>query len=177
MDSKHERVSVRAFGEADLPQLVHHGNDIAVWRTLRDRFPYPYSEADARAWLDFVATAQPVTNFAIAYDDACVGGIGYLRRTDVERHSAEVGYWLGKEFWGRGIATTALSLFVAHVFETSDLIRLDATVFDTNPASARVLEKCGFRREGILRRAVVKDGRVLDSYLYSLLRDDRPPGS
>jgi [ribosomal protein S5]-alanine N-acetyltransferase len=164
--------TVREYRDSDLPSLRRHADDIEVWRTLRDRFPHPYTEAAAQQWLDFVATARPVTNFAIAVNDECIGGIGYTRRTDVDRLAAEIGYWVGRAYWGRGIATAALRVFVPHVFATTDLERVDALVFATNPASNRVLEKAGFLREGTLRRAIVKEGIVHDAALWATVRAD-----
>lgn len=164
------RVSVREFRAADLESIVRLGDDREVWRALRDRFPRPYTIDDARDWLDFVASQNPVTHFAIEVDGAFAGGIGYSRRGDVERLAAEIGYWLGRPYWGRGIATAALATLVPRIFETTDLVRLDALVFATNPASSRVLEKCGFAFEGTLRRAIVKDGEILDARLYAILR-------
>ena len=100
------------------------------------------------------------------------GGIGYTRHEDVERVSAEVWYWLGVSFWGRGIATAALQALSEHAFAThGELTRLYAVPFSWNPASARVLEKAGYRREAILRQSVIKDGQVLDQWMYALLRD------
>ena len=94
-------------------------------------------------------------------------------KTDVERIGAEVGYWLGRAFWGRGIATAALRLLTAHAFAADpELRRLWAVPFVTNVASARVLEKAGYTREGTLRQSAIKDGRVLDQFMYAILRDE-----
>ena len=99
------------------------------------------------------------------------GGIGYVLKTDVERVSAEVGYWLGHEYWGRGIATTAVRLLTRHAFERRpELRRLYATPFGNNPGSARVLEKAGYVREAVLRQSVIKDCQVLDQVVYACLR-------
>ncbi len=97
-------------------------------------------------------------------------------RTDVERIGAEVGYWLGRAFWNRGVATAALRLLTAHAFAADpELRRLWAVPFVTNIASARVLEKAGYTREGTLRQSAIKDGRVLDQWMYAILRTDIGP--
>src|SRR4051812_27235955 len=97
--------AIRSWRAGDVDALVCHANDREVWITLRDRFPHPYTAADAHAWLRLVAETTPETNFAIAVDGEAIGGVGIALNGDVHRRSAEIGYWLGKRFWGRGIAT------------------------------------------------------------------------
>lgn len=161
---------VRPFVAADAAALIRHANNRAVWLTLRDRFPHPYTADDATAFLRAATGQQPPCDLAIATDDEVIGGIGLQRQSDVHRLTAEIGYWLGEPFWGRGIATRAVRAVTDWAFATWSLERLYACVFATNPASARVLEKAGYRFEGRLRRAVIKDGRVLDQLLYAALR-------
>jgi RimJ/RimL family protein N-acetyltransferase len=104
-------------------------------------------------------------------DGALCGGIGFDPYTDLARRGAEVGYWLGVAHWGRGIATEALRAFTRHVFETTDLVRLQATVLGWNRASMRVLEKAGYTRDGHLPQSLFKDGEQVDSVLYGRVRD------
>lgn len=163
---------VRPFVTADAAALVRHANNRAVWLTLRDRFPHPYGAADADAFLRVATAQRPPSDLAIATADEVIGGIGLQRQTDVHRLTAEIGYWLGEPFWGRGIATRAVRAVTEWAFAVTPLERLYACVFATNPASARVLEKAGYLFEGRLRRAVVKDGRVLDQLLYAALRPE-----
>lgn len=139
---------------------------------LRDSFPFPYTEMDARAWLGAAILQVPETAFAIATEDEAIGGIGLQPQYDVYRTSAEIGYWLGEPFWGKGIATLAVRGLTAHAFKTFDLVRIYASVFAWNPASARVLEKAGYRLEGRMRGAVIKDGKITDQLLYGITRDD-----
>ena len=133
-------------------------------------FPHPYTAAAADAWLSEVATHHLLTSFAIEVDGEAVGGIGLQPGVDVHRLSAEIGYWLGEGVWGRGIATAALRTITPWAFAELDLERIWAGVFATNPASMRVLEKSGYVREGVLRRAVIKDGQVLDQVVYAATR-------
>lgn len=161
---------VRSWRASDLSSLVRNANNRRIWINLRDRFPFPYTEDAGRQWLAFVTAANVESNFAIEVDGAAVGGIGFIPGTDVERISAEVGYWLGEAHWGRGIATVALGGISEYAFEAFDLHRLFALPFAENLASRRVLEKAGYRLEAILRMSAIKDGRILDQALYSRTR-------
>lgn len=161
---------LRPFRPGDEDAVAHHANDHAVWRNLRDRFPHPYTRDDAATWVSFASAQDPTSDFAIDVDGAAVGAIGITLQTDVHRHSAEIGYWLGAAFHGRGIATEALRAMTDHAFATFDLYRLFASVFAYNAASVRVLEKAGYVFEGRLRKNVVKDGVVVDQLLYAMVR-------
>jgi len=118
-----------------------------------------------------VVGVTPVTSFAIALDDEAVGGIGFTVQNDVAHRSAEIGYWLGEQFWGRGIATEALTAVTEYAFKNFDLCRLYAHVFEWNPASARVLEKAGYDFEGRLKKSVTKNGQTIDQLMYAIVRD------
>jgi [ribosomal protein S5]-alanine N-acetyltransferase len=163
--------TLRSWRSGDEDSLVRHADDRDVWINLRDRFPHPYTRDDARAWLRLVADSTPETNFAVAVAGEAVGGIGITLQDDVSRRSAEIGYWLGRSYWGRGIATAAVRALTDWAFAHFDLCRLYAGVFEWNPASARVLEKAGYVLEGRLRRSVTKDGRTIDQLLHALVRD------
>jgi [ribosomal protein S5]-alanine N-acetyltransferase len=162
-----QRCSLRRFRGGDAASLVYHANNANVAKQLRDRFPHPYTRQDARAFLEFAASAEPPTNFAIEVDGQASGGLGYVPGNDVERYSAEVGYWLGEECWGRGIVTEALCLFTEYAFTEIGLLRLFALPFADNAASIRVLEKAGYTPEGILRSSCVKFGQPRDQAIYA----------
>ncbi len=162
---------VRSWSWNDLVSIVWHANNRNVWINLRDRFPHPYTLADARSWLQSVSEHRPETHFAIAVKEEAVGGIGFVLQQDVAYRSAEIGYWLGEEYWGRGIATAALLAVTQHAFEAYDLCRVYAHVFEWNHASARVLEKAGFTLEGRLRKSVTKAGRTIDQLMYATIRE------
>jgi ribosomal-protein-alanine N-acetyltransferase len=150
---------------ADADAVVRHANNVNVARQLRDRFPHPYSRANAQAFLKM--STSDSTNLAIDVGGEAVGAIGYVAGTDVERFSAEIGYWLGEAHWGRGIATEALVLVSEHVFRTANLLRLFALPFADNQGSIRVLEKGGYVREAILKSSSVKYGAPRDQALYA----------
>lgn len=169
MELRGNGFTIRPFRHGDEEALAESANDRGIWRNVRDRFPHPYTVGDAAWW---IANAGP-TNFAIEIDGRASGSIGYDRDEDVFCRAAEVGYWLGRAHWGRGIATAALEVLGDHVFATTDIVRLYAGVFAWNPASARVLEKAGYVLEGRLRSAVWKDGELVDELLYARVREDR----
>jgi len=155
----------------DLDSLLLHADSAAIARNLRDAFPHPYTRAAGEAWLALAASVTPPLHFAIVHEGQAVGGIGLKPGTDVERVSAEVGYWLGERVWGRGLATAALRALVDHAFATTQLTRIFALPFAHNAASRRVLEKAGFHLEGILRKSAVKEGQIVDQALYGRIRD------
>ena len=163
--------TLRNWRPADASSLSRHADDIRIWRNVRDRFPHPYTLEHARAWIDIASIADPTTDLAIVVDGEAAGGIGLVLGEDIGRVSAEVGYWLGADHWGRGIATEAVRAFSAWAFTRFDVQRLYAGVLEWNPASMRVLEKAGYTLEARARRAVIKDGRVMDDFVYSLVRD------
>lgn len=164
---------LRPYRASDVAALARIGNDREVSRNLTDRFPHPYTEQAARNWIAVCeADGEPTRNFAIEVDGLLAGGAGIELREGERTGAAEVGYWLGRRFWGRGIATAAVIALRDYAFETFELEKLEASVFGWNPSSVRVLEKAGFQQEGRLRRAVVKDGERTDLLLYGLLRDN-----
>ncbi len=155
----------------DAESIVRHANNINVARQLRDRFPHPYTRANASAFLKAATTAAEPSNLAIEVAGEAVGAIGYVPGVDVERFSAEIGYWLGESYWRRGIATEALQLVTDHVFSVVNMLRLFALPFADNAGSIRVLEKAGYVREAVLRSSSVKFGEPRDQALYARIND------
>ncbi len=168
---------VRPWQLADAESVAQLANDRDIWRNLRDAFPHPYTVANAEEYLTLASQALPQTAFAIDLDGQAVGSIGLRLNTDVHRFTAELGYWLGRPFWGRGIMTQAVAALTDYGFETLGLQRIYAEPFAHNTASARVLEKTGYVLEGRLRHRMVKEGEVLDQLLYAKIRgpDARTP--
>lgn len=161
---------VRSFREDDARTIAQYANNRRIWLNLRDRFPHPYTIDDARRFLRTVIDENPETAFAIDVDGEAVGAIGLILHDDVERCSAEIGYWLGEPFWGRGLATEAVKAVTEHAFQEFSLTRVYAVPFAYNTASARVLEKAGYTLEARLRRSAIKDDVVADQLLYSTVR-------
>jgi ribosomal-protein-alanine N-acetyltransferase len=158
---------VRSWRRDDLDALMRHANNPKIAANLRDQFPHPYTRRDAIDYLNYVRTVEVETSFAVEYDGGAIGGIGFKLGLDVARLTAEMGYWLSEDYWGRGLTTLAVSATVDWAFENYKLTRIYAMAFAHNVASMRVLEKAGFEREGILRRSAIKNGVVLDQVLYA----------
>lgn len=162
--------TLRSLRPEDAESLARHANDIRIWNNVRDFFPHPYTRADADAFIALASGKRPVQDFAIVVDGKAAGCAGYVPGTDVECVSAEIGYWLGEVYWGRGIMSEAVDALTKHIFGTTEILRLFATVFDRNAASMRVLEKAGFRKVGILQKAAVKNRQVIDLHYYEHIR-------
>ena len=164
--------TLRPWRPEDAPALAALLNNRKILDNLRDGIPYPYTVADAEAFLADTAAADPTQTFAfaIAAGDVLLGSIGAFRCANVHSRSAELGYYLGEPWWGRGYATCAVRQLCRHLWAHTDLLRVFAEPFAYNTASCRVLEKAGFQLEGTLRSHAVKNGRVLDMRLYACLR-------
>src|SRR4051794_27563576 len=169
-----DQVHLSEFRSTDKAALIEHLNDRDIYdRTLR--IPFPYTDAAADEWLALVARitqqqGRPVQWATRSADDALIGGCGFDGFEVGKSHRAEVGYWLAKPFWGRGIMTAVVQRVCLHAFEEFGLAKITAHVFSHNPASARVLEKCGFVQEGLLRKHFLKDGKFIDARLFALLK-------
>jgi [ribosomal protein S5]-alanine N-acetyltransferase len=163
--------TLRPCRQGDEADIVRHANNPNVALHLRDRFPQPYTWVDAEEWIARAARESPPLNFAIAIDDRFAGGIGLMPGSDIHRVSAEVGYWLGEAFWGRGIATCAVQGITRYAFATfAEWNRVFAYVDEDHPASIRVLEKAGLRREGRLIGSAIKQGQIRNQFLYAITR-------
>ena len=160
---------LRPWAPADKESLVANANNHRVWRNLADVFPHPYTDADADQWFGIANTPGRSINFAIEVDGAAVGGIGARAGEGIFVRTAQFGYWLGEAFWGRGIMTAAGRSMLEHLKQDARFARLEAPVFEWNPASMRVLDKLGFVREAVKRNSVTKDGQLIDSVLYTYL--------
>lgn len=164
------RTRLRPWRADDRAALLRHADDPQVSLGLRDRFPYPYTAQDAERFLGGQVLDPREPAFAIEIDGEACGGVGLHPGQDVERHSAEIGYWLGRAHWGQGHLTRVLGALVPWAMRTLALYRVWAKVYANNPASARVLEKAGFAFEGRMRCAIVKRGELLDALLYARTR-------
>lgn len=163
------RSIIRPLVTDDAPSIARHANNRAVWLNMRDLLPHPYTLADAEEFLAHATRCHPPTSFAIEVDGAAAGVIGVRLKTDVDRTGAEMGYWLGEQFWGRGIMSEVIPAFTRWALAEFQLTRLEALVFEWNPASAKVLERAGYQLEGILRKSAIKDARLIDRMMYAFV--------
>jgi [ribosomal protein S5]-alanine N-acetyltransferase len=174
MELKLKTCRIRPWRKEDAASLQRYADNRRIWLNVRDIFPHPYTLANAEFFLGLVAKEKPLATFAIATESEAVGCIGLRLGADVHRKTAELGYWLGEPYWGRGMMTEAVAAFTAEAFRRYDLVRIFAEPFASNTASIRVLEKVGFTCEGRLRANVLKDGKILDTYLYAKLSAEMP---
>ena len=160
--------TLRSWRANDAEQLAVIANDPSIASMMRDRFPHPYTLADAQAFIALASDEHQERSVAIVVDGAVAGGIGCIQGTDIHRVSGEVGYWLGAASRGRGIAAEALRGFVAWIWDNTELQYLHASAFTTNPASVRVLEKAGFTRTHLAPRSAIKQGLLMDEWHFQL---------
>ena len=158
---------LREWRWQDKISLIENANNINVARMVRNRFPYPYDAEAADDWLSQVTTDKVQTDFAIIVDNKAVGAIAFESEGDIFYRSAEIGYWLGEDYWGRGIMTEAVQAVTSYAFQNFDLCRLWAGVFSNNPSSARILEKNGYEFEGRLKKNITKFGQTLDQLIFA----------
>ena len=165
---------IRKWELSDATDLAAALSNKKIQDNLRDGLPYPYTEQDGTDYISAMLSADEneIFAFAIKVDEKLVGSIGIFRQGNIHRQTAELGYYIAEEYWGRGIMTEAVRQICAYVFEKSDIIRIYAEPFAYNAASCRVLEKAGFQYEGTLRSNAVKNGEVIDMKMYSLLKTE-----
>ena len=161
---------------------VYPGDEAALVRHLNDpeivantlTIPAPYREADAEWWLGEVARARetvgrPMHFFLRAPDGSLAGAVGFSNYNLVQGHRLEIGYWLGREHWGRGVMSAAVRVVCNIAIDEMKVARIGALVFMHNARSVRVLEKCGFIFEGVLYRYQRKNGILIDVKSFAFL--------
>lgn len=159
---------LRSWQVTDVPSLVHYANNANIANNLTDGFPHPYTETNAQQFIQMAANGNPVTIMAITIDGAAVGGIGLHLQHDIFRNNAELGYWLGEPFWGKGIVTEAIRQMVHYGFQQLPINRIFARPFGRNIASQRVLEKAGFVLEARFEKTLIKNGILEDELVYAI---------
>lgn len=164
--------TLRPWTEDDVESLVKYADNPLIAKNMTDQFPHPYTAQHAETFITYTSRLSPPHVLAIDIGGEAVGGIGIHQQTDIYRKNAEMGYWLGEPFWGRGIITRAIGQMVAYGFENWDIDRIYARPFGTNRASQRALEKAGFRLEGRFEKAFFKNGEYVDELIYAIRRDE-----
>ena len=167
------KIQIRKWELADAKDLATALSNRKILDNLRDGLPYPYTEQDGKDFIAAMLAADENSTFAFAItlDGKVIGSIGAFRQENIHKHTAELGYYIAEEHWGKGIMTEAVKQLCDYVFSHTDMIRIYAEPFAYNIGSQRVLEKAGFQYEGTLRNNDVKNGKILDMKMYSILRD------
>jgi len=135
------RVILRDWKKSDAAPLARIANNKKIWDNVRDRLPYPYTEKDAKEWLALVRKQKKITTFCVEADGDVVGSVGFTLKDDVYRKNAEIGYFIGEEYWKTGIATEAVRQLVDYIEKNFDVVRIYAEVFEYNKDSMKVIEK------------------------------------
>lgn len=163
---------LRPWRVDDRVSIAEEGNNRAVWRNLTHRFPHPYTVADADWWIAHCGKQEPPRDLAVDIGGKAVGSCGIEVGEGVGQRTGHIGYWIGEQYWGRGIGTAVVAALVDYAWDTFNVDRLQAEVFAWNPASARVLEKNRFHLEGTRRNAIFKDDQLIDEWMYVLFRPE-----
>ena len=166
-----KEIKLRELRLTDKSQLAFLANNKKISDNLRDLFPHPYKESDAEFFINLNSEEKPKRTFGIEYNEELCGIIGLVLQEDVYKKSAEIGYWLGEPYWGKGIATKAIELMTTYGFYELKLIRIYAGIFDYNTASMRVLENNGFKKEAVSKKAIWKNGKIHDEHRYYKLNE------
>jgi [ribosomal protein S5]-alanine N-acetyltransferase len=167
IDVKSDKIILRRLSDDDKITLASLINNKKICDNLKDIVPYPYGVEDAVSFINFTKNENPHSNFAIEYEGKLCGMIGLNRQSDVYRKTAEIGYWIGEPYWNKGIATEAVKLMTDYGFSELNFVRIHTGVFEYNPASMRVLEKNGYKKDGIFEKSVFKNGQLWDEHRYS----------
>jgi ribosomal-protein-alanine N-acetyltransferase len=160
---------LRDWTPLDAETLARYANNPRIALMMKDEFPSPYTLEDAQRFITKAVSSHTALLLAVEKGGQAIGSIGIHPLHDVRHRTADIGYWLAEPFWGRGIMTDAVRALIPVAFNTFDIVRLQAGIFSINPASMRVLEKCGFVREAVHRRAITKRGIIMDEVVYAYL--------
>lgn len=166
---------IRSWQVDDEVSLAHYANNQKIWLNLKDAFPYPYTLENAKEFIELAQTKSPETYFCIAIDGKAVGSVGYMINDNIHRFTAEIGYWLGEAFWGRGITSAVMCEITAYAIKTHNLHRIYAMPFESNKASCRVLEKAGYQFEGRMIKSICKDGQWVNQMHYAKVTENGSP--
>jgi RimJ/RimL family protein N-acetyltransferase len=159
-------VLLRKWKRSDVEALAKIANNKNVSDNLRDIFPSPYKKKNAKEWIENVKTQASATNFCIEADGEVVGSIGFMLKEDVYRKNIEIGYFIGEEYWGKGIATEAIKQLLQHIEKNYNPVRIYAEVFEHNKASMKALEKNGFHMESIRKKSAIKNNVIMNDCVW-----------
>ncbi len=170
MELRDDNVILRKLTRDDLPRMANLANNEKIGRNLRDGFPYPYTFKDAEHFFELFTGTPSLIVFAIEFNGEYVGNISLSLGQNIYRKSAEIGYFIGEDYWNKGIVTKAVKLITKYGFENLDINRIHTGIYEWNPSSMKVLEKCGFQKEGVFKKSVFKCNMLVDEHRYALLK-------
>jgi len=170
MQLRHDKVILRPLTDNDNDQLARLANNKKIWDNLRDLMPHPYTTDNAIFFINLVKQEDPQMTFAIEYKGQFCGVIGLTSQQDVYKKTAEIGYWIGEPFWNKGIATEAVKLITDYGLNQLDLLRIHTGIFEYNLSSMKVLEKCGYKKDGVFEKSIVKNGQIWNEHRYSKIK-------
>ncbi|OMO85664.1 hypothetical protein COLO4_21505 [Corchorus olitorius] len=160
-------ITLRAYEVSDIDEFLEWANDEEVSRL--SRLEHFNSREDALCYFKEVVIPHPCYR-AICLDGRPIGFVAFEPGSDKHRCKGVIGYALGSKYWGQGITTKAVKMLISAVFkEFPDIMRVEATVDVENKASARVLEKAGFQKEGILKKWIVYKGKITDVSIWAFI--------
>lgn len=165
-----ETIRLRPLRDSDKEALAQLANNKKIWDNVRDYLPHPYSLADAVAFINLTKEENPPMSFAIEYESQFCGMIGLVPQKDVNRITAEIGYWIGEAFWNKGIATEAVRLITDYGLNELGFMRLHTGIFEYNTASMKVLAKNGYKKDGVFEKCVIKNGKIWAEHRYAITR-------
>jgi RimJ/RimL family protein N-acetyltransferase len=165
------QVTLRHWQKKDRFILAALANNIRIWNNVRDRLPHPYTIQHAGAFIKYCRKQDPSPVLAIEVEGQLAGCIGLELQDDISRISAELGYWIGEPYWGRGVATEAVKQMMEYIFEAFPVLsRIYAKVFEYNKASMNVLERNGFHLESVQKKSAIKNNEIIDEYVWVKFR-------
>ena len=167
---QHGKIILRSLNDNDSTELAQLANNKKIWDNLRDVIPFPYTIDDAIFFINMVKEENPVMTFVIEFERHLCGVIGLVGQKDVYRKTAEIGYWIGEPYWNKGIATVAVQLITEYGFDQLDYVRIHTGVFEYNTGSMKVLEKKGYKNEGVFEKAILKNGQVWNEHRFSKIK-------
>lgn len=165
-----EKTILRKLQSSECARLAELANNKKVSDNLRDFFPFPYSPDNAIFFYDLIKAEEPQLTFAIEHNGELCGIISLVPQADIYRGTAEIGYWIGEPFWDMGIATKAVKLITGYGLHVLNFTRIHTGVFETNPASMKVLEKNGYVKEGVFKKAIIKNNQVMDEHRFAITK-------
>lgn len=165
------QLTLRPYQPCDVDNLVKHANNFNISKYLTNKFPFPYEKKDGEAFIQLALSHNPLQIKAIEYNGEVIGSIGVHQLADIYSKSAEMGYWIAEEHWGKGIVPLAVKEMLKYGFETFDIERIFARTSHANLASQQVLKKAGFVFEAKLKATIFKNGEYFDELIFGFRKN------